>query len=214
MTPNFSEEQIQSLFGDEAADYEEIKRLRTYYLKTSVYDQFRANLPLRILVGYKGIGKSALFRVAMSEDSDANILAVLIRPDDISEIGGDASDFLKLIRVWRTGLTEIIAQKALTTVGGNTTGTAAVAASFGGRVLEFLRSSFQGSETVSFDPAKKLRVATNNYRVNGGGGYTMFKDCPVVMRSSTEIRDLIIDWVEQGGKIPTEPTGNWRLVTE
>ena len=64
------------------------------------------------------------------------------------------------------------------------------------------------------DPAKKLRVATNNYRVNGGGGYTMFKDCPVVMRSSTEIRDLITDWVEQGGKIPTEPTGNWRLVTE
>jgi hypothetical protein len=158
MTPNFSEEQIQSLFGDEAADYEEIKRLRTYYLKTSVYDQFRANLPLRILVGYKGIGKSALFRVAMSEDSDANILAVLIRPDDISEIGGDTSDFLKLIRVWRTGLTEIIAQKALTTVGGNTTGTAAVAASFGGRVLEFLRSSFQGSETVSLDPAKKLLV--------------------------------------------------------
>jgi 2',3'-cyclic-nucleotide 2'-phosphodiesterase/3'-nucleotidase len=64
------------------------------------------------------------------------------------------------------------------------------------------------------DPAKKLRVAINNYRLNGGGGYTMFKDCPVVMRSSTEIRDLIIDWVERGGKIPTEPTGNWRLVTE
>jgi 2',3'-cyclic-nucleotide 2'-phosphodiesterase / 3'-nucleotidase len=64
------------------------------------------------------------------------------------------------------------------------------------------------------DPAKKLRVATNNYRLNGGGGYTMFKDCPVVMRSSTEIRDLIIDWVERGGKIPTEPTGNWRLLPE
>jgi 2',3'-cyclic-nucleotide 2'-phosphodiesterase/3'-nucleotidase len=64
------------------------------------------------------------------------------------------------------------------------------------------------------DPAKKLRVATNNYRLNGGGGYTMFQDCPVVMRSSTEIRDLIIDWVERGGKIPTEPTGNWRLLPE
>jgi 2',3'-cyclic-nucleotide 2'-phosphodiesterase/3'-nucleotidase len=64
------------------------------------------------------------------------------------------------------------------------------------------------------DPAKKLRVATNNYRLNGGGGYTMFKDCPVVMRSSIEIRDLIIDWVERGGKIPTEPTGNWRLLPE
>jgi 2',3'-cyclic-nucleotide 2'-phosphodiesterase (5'-nucleotidase family) len=64
------------------------------------------------------------------------------------------------------------------------------------------------------DPAKKLRVAINNYRLNGGGGYLMFKDCPVVLRSSAEIRDLIIDWVERGGKIPTAPSGNWRLVTE
>jgi hypothetical protein len=57
------------------------------------------------------------------------------------------------------------------------------------------------------DPAKKLRVATNNYRLNGGGGYVMFKDCPVVVRSSTEIRDLIIDWVERNGAIPAEPRG-------
>src|ERR1044072_3904996 len=43
---------------------------------------------------------------------------------------------------------------------------------------------------------RKLRLATNNYRVNGGGGYTMYKDAPVVYRSSEEIREMIIDWVE------------------
>lgn len=60
-------------------------------------------------------------------------------------------------------------------------------------------------------PDRKLKVALNNYRYNGGGGYTMFKDAPVISRSSTEIRDLIIDWVERHGTIPTEPTNNWHF---
>jgi 2',3'-cyclic-nucleotide 2'-phosphodiesterase / 3'-nucleotidase len=61
-------------------------------------------------------------------------------------------------------------------------------------------------------PDQKFRLATNNYRVNGGGGYTMYKDAPVVYRSSELIRDLIIDWVERHKTIPTEPTNNWRIV--
>lgn len=61
-------------------------------------------------------------------------------------------------------------------------------------------------------PTQKLRLATNNYRVNGGGGYTMYKDAPVIYRSSAEIRELIIDWVERNKVIPPEPTNNWRLL--
>jgi 2',3'-cyclic-nucleotide 2'-phosphodiesterase (5'-nucleotidase family) len=61
-------------------------------------------------------------------------------------------------------------------------------------------------------PDRVLRVSINNYRYNGGGGYTMFKDAKVLDRSSTEIRDLIIDWVERHGEIPSEPSGNWRIV--
>jgi 2',3'-cyclic-nucleotide 2'-phosphodiesterase/3'-nucleotidase len=68
---------------------------------------------------------------------------------------------------------------------------------------------FKGSP---LDPAQKLRLVTNNYRVNGGGGYTMYKDAPVVYRSSQEIRELIIDWVERHKQIPPEPTNNWRLL--
>jgi 2',3'-cyclic-nucleotide 2'-phosphodiesterase / 3'-nucleotidase len=59
---------------------------------------------------------------------------------------------------------------------------------------------------------QKLRVVTNNYRVNGGGGFTMFKNAPVVYRSSEEVRELIIDWVERNKKIPAEPSNNWRIV--
>lgn len=68
---------------------------------------------------------------------------------------------------------------------------------------------FKGSP---LDLAQKLRLVTNNYRVNGGGGYTMYRDAPVVYRSSQEIRELIIDWVERHKQIPPEPTNNWRLL--
>lgn len=76
-----------------------------------------------------------------------------------------------------------------------------------GQRIENLK--FQGKPLL---PNQKLRLATNNYRVNGGGGYTMYQGAPVVYRSSVEIRELIIDWVEQHKKIPTEPTNNWRIV--
>ncbi len=61
-------------------------------------------------------------------------------------------------------------------------------------------------------PTQKLRVVTNNYRVNGGGGFTMYKDAPVVYRSSEEVRELIIDWVERNKMIPTQADNNWRIV--
>lgn len=61
-------------------------------------------------------------------------------------------------------------------------------------------------------PSRKLRLATNNYRVNGGGGYDMYKNAPVVYRSSEEIRELIIDWVERNKTVPASPNNNWRIV--
>jgi 2',3'-cyclic-nucleotide 2'-phosphodiesterase/3'-nucleotidase len=68
---------------------------------------------------------------------------------------------------------------------------------------------FQGKPVT---PTQKFRLATNNYRVNGGGGYTMYKGAPVVYKSSEEIRELIIDWVERNKTIPTEPTNNWKII--
>jgi 2',3'-cyclic-nucleotide 2'-phosphodiesterase / 3'-nucleotidase len=61
-------------------------------------------------------------------------------------------------------------------------------------------------------PTQKLRVVTNNYRVNGGGGFTMYKDAPVVYRSSEEVRELIIDWVERNKTVPTQTDNNWKII--
>ena len=40
---------------------------------------------------------------------------------------------------------------------------------------------------------KKLHVAVSNYRVNGGGGFDMFKGKPIVYRSELPTRDLLMD---------------------
>jgi len=76
----------------------------------------------------------------------------------------------------------------------------------GDRIREL---SFHGAP---LDPDRKLRLATNNYRLNGGGGYEVLKSAPVVYRSSEEIRDLVIEWVERHHEIPSEPLNNWRII--
>ena len=83
--------------------------------------------------------------------------------------------------------------------------------------LDLTKPSGQRIQNLKFkgqplSMTQKLRVVTNNYRVNGGGGFTMFKNAPVVYRSSEEVRELIIDWVERNQRIPTEPSNNWRIV--
>lgn len=108
----FSETEIQNLFGHEAAEDEDIDRLKGYYFKSDIYDRVVNDLPLRILVGHKGIGKSALFQVAMAEQNDQGKLAILIKPDDIVGLTTDTSDFLKTIREWKLSLVDIIANKA------------------------------------------------------------------------------------------------------
>ncbi|MEK6289040.1 MAG: 5'-nucleotidase C-terminal domain-containing protein [Acidobacteriota bacterium] len=61
---------------------------------------------------------------------------------------------------------------------------------------------------------QKLRLATNTFRVNGGAGYTMFKDARVISRSNKELRELIIDWVNRNRHVPATATNNWRLLPE
>jgi hypothetical protein len=113
----FDDLTIQRIFGHEAAEQEDIKRLRQYYFKSQVYDRMTSPLPLRILVGHKGIGKSALFKVAMQENCEDDSLAIFVKPDDIVEVESSPDDFLQEIRNWKSGLIRIIEDKALRSLG-------------------------------------------------------------------------------------------------
>ncbi|MGC1292700.1 MAG: 5'-nucleotidase C-terminal domain-containing protein [Candidatus Acidiferrales bacterium] len=62
-------------------------------------------------------------------------------------------------------------------------------------------------------PMQKLRVAINNYRDTGGGGYFVYKSLPVVYRSTKEVRDLLIAYLEKTKQFPAAD-GNWRIVPD
>ena len=158
MVLTFSETEIQALFGHEAAEDEDPQRLRSYYFKTATYDEIANDLQLRILVGHKGIGKSALFQVAMAEDREAGRIAILIRPDDVADLGTDTTDFLRTIRSWKRGLLGIIASKVLGSFGSFGDETVDKLKRAGGGLLELLRNAFQDTGKLNVPAAENVLV--------------------------------------------------------
>lgn len=136
----FTDENIVKLFGQEAAEDEYFERLQSYYLKSKTHKSVTADLPLRILVGHKGIGKSAIFTMARHEDEKYNKLSILIRPDDIDAVGKETTDLGELIRAWKTGLFNIITNKVIDKMGLATVG---FSSNVGGGLINFLKKTFQ-----------------------------------------------------------------------
>ncbi|MEK7754559.1 MAG: 5'-nucleotidase C-terminal domain-containing protein [Acidobacteriota bacterium] len=56
-----------------------------------------------------------------------------------------------------------------------------------------------------------LRIAINNYRAAGSGGYAMFRGAQIVWRSTEEIRDLIVAYYTERGSLPEKSDNNWRI---
>jgi 2',3'-cyclic-nucleotide 2'-phosphodiesterase/3'-nucleotidase len=59
-----------------------------------------------------------------------------------------------------------------------------------------------------------LRVAINNYRAGGSGGYTMWPKAKLLWRSYDTVRDLMIRYYAAGHKIPAAPDDNWDIRPE
>lgn len=112
-TIDFSEQQIRELFGDLAAEDEKRERFSSYFVKTDVYEKIHNFLPIRILVVHKGIGKSAVFRMSYLENLKDNVLSIWVRPDDILGMADteNENDPLELIRLWKSGLEELLVEK-------------------------------------------------------------------------------------------------------
>lgn len=114
----FNEETIRSIFGHEAAEDEDTDRLKKYYVKTDIYNTMKSTLPLYILVGHKGVGKSALFKVLSSEGEEDGNVSITIQPDDILGIKASEENFLQRIRDWKDGLSKIIFRELIVSLNG------------------------------------------------------------------------------------------------
>ena len=63
------------------------------------------------------------------------------------------------------------------------------------------------------DPAQRFAVATNNYRQSGGGNFPHIATAPVLVNQTTEIRQLLIDYLTARGTIDPADffVENWQL---
>ena len=113
--PKFDDTTIERLFGAEDAENENDQRFKEYFFFNKTYDNLTADLPIRILVGHKGIGKSALLRRAYLNNEDNAQFAIWIKPNDLVNHVRDPDTFElnQLIENWKSGLLGAIVDKAI-----------------------------------------------------------------------------------------------------
>ena len=67
---------------------------------------------------------------------------------------------------------------------------------------------FRGEE---LDASRKLSLCLNNYRASGAGGYPLYAQCPLLSEQSTEIAELIMDYISSYREIVVDKT-KWLTV--
>src|SRR6185503_4890870 len=67
---------------------------------------------------------------------------------------------------------------------------------------------------AALDPAKRLRVAVNSYRANGGGGYPVLKNAPRLWHSAVPVRDLIEKSLAADSTLRLSRESNWRILPD
>ena len=131
----FDDETIRRLFGTDTAEDEDPARLKEYFFRNKSYQNIRSNLPLRILVGHKGIGKSALLRMSHLEDQEEGILSLWIQPNDLILEDSASKTFLEKISGYKILLSRAIYKKALENLRLDTDSNARIALQDAGKQL-------------------------------------------------------------------------------
>lgn len=109
---------LELLLGADAAEDELDERLAAYFLETPTYREVtRVTSKLRVIVGNKGTGKSAIFRMAARGDTAAGRLPIHVRPDDLADVAKGSLNYLQLVAAWKKGLAEVIIEKSLRALG-------------------------------------------------------------------------------------------------
>lgn len=105
--PKFDDSNIEMLFGADDAENEKRERFKEYFFYNNAYESLISDLPVRILVGHKGVGKSALLKRAFLTDQEMERPCIWLRPDALLNVQIDASaqdQFIRRIESWKKGI--------------------------------------------------------------------------------------------------------------
>src|ERR1700684_3285442 len=105
--PNFSDVEIEKIFGADDAENEMEGRFLEYFYVNGAYESLCSGLPIRILVGHKGVGKSALLKRAYWEEKGAVMLPIWLKPNELTSIVSDSknnADFNGRVEAWKKGI--------------------------------------------------------------------------------------------------------------
>jgi hypothetical protein len=140
------DESLARMFGSEDAENEDPARLKEYFFKNKAYESLRANLPIRLVYGHKGVGKSALLKMSFLEDAEEDILSIWLTPSDLAEVlkvAGD--DFNGLVALWRRELQSKILEKIWAYFGTDVSADVALARNIatGKEIIDFVSNVFK-----------------------------------------------------------------------
>jgi hypothetical protein len=116
--PKFTDESIAAIFGNEDAENEAPERLKQFFFRNKAYESLGADLPIRIIVGHKGVGKSALLKMCHFEDLDNDVVSLWVRPNDVfGAVDSQADRFVDLIENWKSGISTLLVKSLLEGAG-------------------------------------------------------------------------------------------------
>ncbi|GHD43321.1 hypothetical protein GCM10017083_09300 [Thalassobaculum fulvum] len=99
----FDPQTVRDLFGSLDAEQESIEKFEEYFVTNGFYEAFSAEFPLRIAVGNKGSGKSAMLRAHRIERLQSDeIIPVIMDASDLYNRTDSVSDnMLKAVSEWK-----------------------------------------------------------------------------------------------------------------
>ncbi|MBF0093195.1 MAG: hypothetical protein HQL34_01475, partial [Alphaproteobacteria bacterium] len=112
--PKFADANIARMFGVSDAENEDPARLKEYFFKNKAYENLQNDLAIRVLVGHKGSGKSALLKMLYLEDIEANRPAIWLQPGDLlAAFDQKKGTFNSWIEDWKGALLDVIANQVM-----------------------------------------------------------------------------------------------------
>lgn len=157
MTTPFTHDNIGEIFGSDAADTEDPARLYSAFVSNESYYAVRAKNPITLVVGQKGIGKTALMLVSAMDDKRDSFPNIFIRGSEILSRVSNKDGISASINQFRSSIEEAL----LSEVAGKLTKAASEHVGVPDGAGGLLARLAQLGSSIAFGSSEKARTAAN-----------------------------------------------------